>query len=61
MNEQLMQYGPSQAAALLGVSIDTLKRWEAEGAIEPPARTPGGHRRYTAQHIEAIKQHAAGK
>jgi putative resolvase len=35
----------SQAAHLLGVSIDTLRRWHACGWLVPEV-TPGGHRRY---------------
>jgi predicted site-specific integrase-resolvase len=34
------------AAALLGVSVVTLRRWEARGVLVPQCRTPGGHRRY---------------
>ncbi|MHB8190897.1 MAG: MerR family DNA-binding transcriptional regulator [Ferrimicrobium sp.] len=34
------------AAQELGVHPDTLRRWEEEGRIEPPERTPGGRRRY---------------
>ncbi|MHB8191392.1 MAG: MerR family DNA-binding transcriptional regulator [Ferrimicrobium sp.] len=34
------------AAQELGVHPDTLRRWEEEGQIEPPERTPGGRRRY---------------
>lgn len=34
-----------EAAAALGVSITTLRRWEAEGRLAV-AHTPGGHRRY---------------
>lgn len=34
------------AAKVLGVHLDTLGRWEEEGRIEPPERTPGGRRRY---------------
>ena len=35
----------SEAAYLLGVSTDTLRRWEEEGKLTPE-RTEGGHRRY---------------
>ena len=35
----------SDAAYLLGVSTDTLRRWEKEGKITS-SRTEGGHRRY---------------
>ena len=37
--------GISEAAAALGVSIPTLRRWEAAGKIVAE-RTPSGHRRY---------------
>lgn len=36
----------SEAAAVMGVSANTLRRWEREGKFPPPARTPGNHRRY---------------
>jgi excisionase family DNA binding protein len=35
----------SEAAATLGVSISTLRRWEREGRLVPE-RTAGGQRRY---------------
>jgi len=35
----------SEAAEFLGVSTDTLRRWEEEGSLESE-RTNGGHRRY---------------
>ena len=35
----------AEAAYLLGVSTDTLRRWEKEGKITS-SRTEGGHRRY---------------
>ena len=35
----------SEAAYLLGVSTDTLRRWEEEKKLTPE-RTEGGHRRY---------------
>ena len=37
--------GVGEAAEALGVSIQTLRRWEAAGKIET-IRTSGGHRRY---------------
>jgi putative resolvase len=40
----------SEAARILGVSVDTLRRWEAAGKIEVE-RTPGGHRRYDLNQI----------
>ncbi len=35
-----------KAAGFLGVSAQTLRRWEREGWLLPDERTPGGHRRY---------------
>ena len=35
-----------QTAKWLGVSTQTLRRWEREGRLEPAQRTPGGQRRY---------------
>ena len=43
----------SEAARILGVSVDTLRRWEAAGKIEVE-RTPGGHRRYEVDQIKGI-------
>jgi putative resolvase len=40
----------SEAARILGVSVDTLRRWEAAGKIQVE-RTPGGHRRYDLDQI----------
>ena len=34
-----------EAAKVLGVSISTLRRWDAAGKLSP-GQTPGGHRRY---------------
>ena len=38
---------------MLGVSVDTLRRWEAAGKIEVE-RTPGGHRRYDVDQLRGI-------
>lgn len=42
-----------EAAAALGVHIDTIKRWTREGKIEA-RRTAGGHRRYRRADVEAL-------
>lgn len=41
-----------QAAKVAKVSVDTIRRWEREGRIEPPIRTRGGHRRYRRAAVE---------
>jgi putative resolvase len=38
-------YSIGEASKTLGVSITTLRRWEAEGRLIPE-HTAGGHRRY---------------
>ena len=47
-------HSASDAAALLGVSIPTLRRMVKDGAVEG-FRTPGGHLRISAESIEAAK------
>ncbi|MBM4708699.1 MerR family transcriptional regulator [Prescottella equi] len=42
-----------EAAALVGVSTDTLKRWEKAGRISS-RRTPTGHRRFARTDVLAL-------
>ncbi len=44
-----------EAAALLGVHPATLRAWADAGAI-PSFRTPGGHRRFALEDVEAFLQ-----
>jgi putative resolvase len=48
-----MKVGIGRAAAELGVSRDTLRRWEAAGKVTVE-RTPSGHRRYDLVQIKGI-------
>lgn len=43
-----------QAARRLGVSVVTLRRWEASGKLKHSVRTLGGHRRYADHDINAL-------
>jgi len=43
----------SEAAALIGVSVDTLRRWKRDGRIKA-VRTPTGHRRFKRSDVEAL-------
>lgn len=47
-----------EAARILGVSVDTLRRWEAQGKITS-LRTLGGQRRFDRDAIDKIKTSAA--
>lgn len=44
----------SKAAALLGVSVDTVRRWERAGHITS-ARTLGNQRRYSRSEVERVR------
>ena len=43
----------TDAARFIGVSQDTLRRWERKGKLIP-RRTVGGHRRYSRKQLERI-------
>ncbi|MCB2413682.1 helix-turn-helix domain-containing protein [Demequina sp. TTPB684] len=42
-----------EAAGLVGVSVDTIKRWEKAGHITS-GRTPNGHRRFRRSDVERL-------
>jgi DNA-binding transcriptional MerR regulator len=43
------------AAVMLGVSPNTLRSWERRYGFPQPHRSPGGHRQYALNEIEALK------
>jgi len=43
----------AEAAEMLGVHPETLRRWADEGKV-PYVRTPGGERRFASEDIEAV-------
>ena len=49
-----MKVSIGQAAKEFGVSIATLRRWEAQGKIQPE-RTPNGHRRDDLVQLRGLK------
>lgn len=42
-----------EAARILGVHVETLRRWESAGHIES-VRTPGGQRRFRRADVETL-------
>jgi diguanylate cyclase (GGDEF)-like protein/excisionase family DNA binding protein len=48
----------AEAAGLLGVSLNTLRRWTDAGRLVC-YRSPGGHRRYRAEDIESLLEQQA--
>ncbi len=47
-------YRPHQFAALVGVHVKTLQRWDREGRLVP-ARTISGHRFYTDADLRSLR------
>lgn len=43
------------AASMLGVSPNTLRSWERRFGFPKPRRTPGGHRQYDLNEVEALR------
>ena len=54
MQDDKKWYTISEAAKYLGVSPDTLRRWEKAGKISAPKRTAGGARRYSKELLDQI-------
>ncbi len=50
----------SEAAKLLGVSIQTLRRWAKAGKLTPSFVSPGGHRYYAIDELETYSQSLFG-
>ena len=44
-----------EAAKILGVSIETLRRWDRAGKLNS-IRTPGGQRRFALSEIERVRR-----
>lgn len=55
VGNQLLTVG--EAADIVGVSVDTIKRWEKIGHITS-GRTPNGHRRFRRADVERLLQPA---
>jgi len=49
-----MNYRPHELAELLGVSVKTLHRWDANGKLKA-LRTPGNQRYYNESHLNKIR------
>jgi excisionase family DNA binding protein len=52
MSESVELMSIGEAARVLGVAVDTLRRWEREGKITA-TRTLGGQRRFARSDVEA--------
>ena len=52
-HQELLTIGA--AAAILGVSVDTLRRWSNSGRL-PVVVLPSGHRRYRREDLDALTE-----
>ena len=59
MSEQENFYTTEQAALLLGISSQKLRRWDEQGILSPQ-RTDGGHRRYPREVIDGLVRGHSG-
>lgn len=53
MPEDVRTYTPQEVANLFNVHVRSVSRWAARGKLQF-FRTPGGHRRYYADPIDAL-------
>ncbi len=53
MSENLLEYTIQEAAAKLGLPVQKLRRWDAQGVLVA-RRTDGGHRRYAREIIDGL-------
>src|SRR6266404_1191868 len=53
MAHELPEYSIQEAAAKLGIPVQKLRRWDAQGVLVA-RRTDGGHRRYAREIIDGL-------
>jgi diguanylate cyclase (GGDEF)-like protein/PAS domain S-box-containing protein len=53
MAHELPEYSIQEAAARLGIAVQKLRRWDAQGVLVA-RRTDGGHRRYVCEIIDGL-------
>ncbi|HEX2807490.1 MAG TPA: MerR family transcriptional regulator [Kineosporiaceae bacterium] len=49
-------YRTGEAAARAGVSEPVLRMWERRYGLAPPARSSGGHRRYSESNVAVVRR-----
>src|ERR1700694_3300877 len=57
MAHDLPEYTIHEAAARLGIALQKLRRWDAQGVLVA-RRTDGGHRRYSREIIDGLANSA---
>jgi hypothetical protein len=51
----------NEVAKEVGVSPQSIRNWERDGLIPIAHRTPGGHRRFSDEHVRAIEKILRGE
>jgi diguanylate cyclase (GGDEF)-like protein/PAS domain S-box-containing protein/excisionase family DNA binding protein len=59
MSNEASEYTIQEASAKLGVPVQKLRRWDAQGVLVA-SRTEGGHRRYSREMIDGLARSALG-
>lgn len=47
-------FGIGELARATGTKVETIRWYERDGTMPPPARTEGGHRAYTRAHMDRL-------
>ena len=55
MSDEQRIYSVSEAARNLGLSVDWLRRAERRGSLPPARRDGNGHRYYTPEDLERLR------
>jgi molybdopterin-binding protein len=56
----MQSYSVGEAARLLGVSVDTLRRWDRQGRIKTH-RDPANRRRVPVREVERLRQRSGSR
>jgi excisionase family DNA binding protein len=59
MSSGVPEYTIQEASAKLGVPVQKLRRWDAQGVLVA-GRTDGGHRRYSREIIDGLARSPLG-
>lgn|GEM_PF-3304694 len=56
-----MEYGLKAVSAYLGVSVDTVRKWESRYGVVSPRRRSNGYRSYSAEDLEKLRAFAQSR
>ena len=59
MREEKLEYSIQEVSEKLGIPVQKLRRWDAQGVLMA-RRTEGGHRRYTKEIVDGLAASTLG-